>query len=204
MEEKIWVMAKTGKWQGEPKVLKKLVQQVDDEQRSPLHIAAQHGKLNNVPDYLLTHENVKKQDNSGKTVLHHAVIDNRNSWSKIPKSLLTPDNALIEDINKNTIFHLLAYSKNLDKIEDKKLLKEKYLMAKNGLGLSPIEYICHGKQTSTKLFKELIKTFSLSSLQELKNQKTIQGEFAKVLEKEEKNRAIQGELSKHNKQLEIG
>jgi hypothetical protein len=206
----IWEMAKTGDWSGssvaDPKELAVLVSERDENDKTPIHIAAQHGQLNKVPKELLTQENIVKQDKEGKTVLHYAILDIRNGFKNIPKELLKEENLTIEDINSNTIFHMLGYSRDLNLI-DQSILKERHLIKPNSLGITPIEYVCHGgdhgKEGSLEFFRRTINRLSIENLNSLKEGGKIRGEFGTILDKELKNRAIAKKLSKVEKTLDL-
>jgi hypothetical protein len=209
----IWGMAKSGNWNyknpEDIKELKKLVSLEDEDGKTPLHIAAQHGQLGKVPKELLTKARIIKQDKEGKTVLHYSILDIRNGFGNIPKELLSEENMLIEDINNNTLYHMLGYSKDLNRV-DKSLIKEEHLMKPNSLGITPIEYVCHGGasgrivgEESLSFFKKSLSKFKESTLNMLKEKGSIKGVFRETLENEIKKRVISNKLSNTQKTIEI-
>jgi hypothetical protein len=209
----IWGMAKSGNWDFKKSdnmaELEKLASLEDENGKTPLHIAAQHGHLGKVPKELLTKARIIKQDKEGKTVLHYSILDIRNGFGNIPKELLSEENMLIEDINNNTLYHMLGYSKDLNRL-DKSLIKEEYLMKPNSLGITPIEYVCHGGisghiigEESLSFFKKSISKFKEATLSMLKERGSIKGVFRETLEKEIKKRVISNKLSSTQKTIEI-
>lgn len=200
--ESIWTMAKEGKWEGTTESLTSQLSQRDSEGKNPLHTAAMHGQLGKVPKELLKPQIICQKDLGGKTVLHYAILDKRNGFENIPAELLNEKNLLLKDINNNSIYHILAYSKDIDKLE-KKLLKEEYLTEENTLGIMPIEYVTMGQGSLLKFFKSAIKGFKTQTIIALKQRILTRGEFLSAIEKELKTREITQELAKHDKRLEI-
>lgn len=204
----IWKMAKTGEWEyRDPQDLpnlKEMASQEDDDGKTPLHVAAQHGKLGKIPQFLLTQERIVLQDKEGKTVLHYSILDIRNGLKSIPKKLLSQENMLIEDINSNTLYHMLGYSKDITLL-DRSMIKEEYLMKPNSLGITPIEYLCQREwdQNSLKFFKKTIVSFREKTLNTLLERGAIKEPFEGALQKELKKRAIETVLSKGKNTIEL-
>jgi ankyrin repeat protein len=203
----VWKMAETGQWDAtDSQKLTKLASLKDEEGKTPLHIAAQHGKLSKVPSFLLTKKQITKQDKEGKTVLHYAIPDIRNGIQNIPKELLCEENLSIEDINSNTLYHMLCFSKDIDLL-DKSVLKEKYLMKENSLKVTPMEYICCGEREDgkdmLKFFKATISNFSGENLKKLESKKGIEVRFLDTINKEIQKREIAKKLIKSSKTLEL-
>lgn len=210
----VWEMAKTGEWT-EPnkeslKIISSQISEVDEDGMTALHKAAVYGKLECVPKAFLTKKNLLKKDKEGKTVLHYAILDIQNGLENLPEGILCKETMLLKDINGNNLYHMLGYSKGLNKI-DRSLLKEDALMSPNELGITPIEYICYGgnktethlKKDSLDFFKGVIQKFSKSNLTELKKRGAIKEEFGDLLDEELKKRAIANELAKGENTLEL-
>lgn len=208
--QNVWEMAKSGKWLfnnlKEQKILEVESSLEDEYGKTALHIAAQHGKLADVPKFLLTPKNMVKQDKEGKTVLHYSTLNSRNGFKNIPEGLINETNMLIEDINNNTLYHMLGYSKDMHLL-NKTMLKEEHLIKPNSLGITPIEYICRGesivKKDSLDFFKQTLMRFKKETLTMLKEKGSIKGAFEVVLNKEIKKRVIAMRLSKGKKTIEI-
>lgn len=75
--------------------------------KTPLHIAAEFGQLDKVPESLCTYDLFRRVSIYGETVFHTAI--RCHCFQQIPKKLLTYESLALRDIFGWTVFHQLIY-----------------------------------------------------------------------------------------------
>jgi len=130
---------------------------------TPLHNAAENGLLSQIPQELLTQENLLKPDDYGWTPFHLAVES--KSLGEIPKELLTRENFLTPTLSRFTPLHGAAENATLDQLPPH-LLTEAHLLVKDDEGWSPLHYAARDNSLKTLPIK-----LSLPTLKKLRDWK---------------------------------
>jgi len=128
---------------------------------TPLHKAAETGKLNKVPKSILTQENLTKFDkDSLRTPLHYAA--ERGHLDQVPRELLTSENILLPNSHGETVLHFAACG-HLDQLP-KELLTPDIFSVQAHNGSTPIHWAgshyIHTIPTSALTDKNLLTTYN--------------------------------------------
>jgi hypothetical protein len=126
-----------------------LLKDLENNGMNRFHLAACSGTINQIPDKLLTLENLLTKDNDGLNVFHSAV--QHGTLSQIPTCFLTIDNLTIKVDRVSglwcsgwTSFHFAAYCGNLDQLPQE-MLSEEILLTKAADGKSVYKLAVEGK-----------------------------------------------------------
>jgi hypothetical protein len=136
---------------------------------TPMHILANVGELEKIPDNLLTTKNLQLCDRAGQSVagsaaeggffhtipkkfLNHSLLTSpkhfpiahtlakKNEFSKIPKNLITKELLLARDRDGETVAHALAIHTSLEDLPTEFHTKD-ILLVKDNKSLTPIDYL---------------------------------------------------------------
>ena len=109
----------------------------DHQGETPLHLAGQTGRLDQIPKDLLTKQNLLTPDENGITPLHCAASGGH--LHQIPQDILTQKNLLIPSHDASTPLHHAAWYGHLHQIPAGAFCEEA-LLQENITGCQPLHY----------------------------------------------------------------
>jgi hypothetical protein len=122
---------------------------------TPLHEAAEHGLLHQIPRRLLTEQALLTRDEAGWTPLHLMAESNSRLFYK---ELLNKENILTPNNAGFTVLHAAAHSRGVDQIPQA-LLTEESLLTKDDEGWTPLHYAARDNWLESLPIKLSEKTF---------------------------------------------
>lgn len=91
-----------------------MLNEKDKQRMTVLHLAAEHGTLNDIPQHLLTEVGLAQTDFFGDTVLHYAAAS--RVLKHVPSHLLTEKSLNVTGEKNRTVFHVAAKYNSLSQI----------------------------------------------------------------------------------------